>query len=142
MVVLRPMRFRVVIKKIDHPFSESVQDELDWICQSLGFFEEIDKDKTASAVFRIIWMATENREALSSTTIADRVSMSRGAVLNHLTNLQRSGLIEKHGRFYIARSQSLYRTMEELQEDIDRIFEKLKTRAKFIDAKFNQRMRL
>lgn len=136
----RSVSFRLVIRKVEPPFSDSVLDELDWICKSLGFYEEIDKDKTAAAVFRILVLATEHGEALSSSAIASRVDMSRGAVINHLNNLVRSGLAEKHGRYYVARSQSVYRTIEEIEEDIDRIFDKMKQRAKQIDAKFNQRI--
>ncbi|MBS3062135.1 MAG: helix-turn-helix transcriptional regulator [Candidatus Diapherotrites archaeon] len=136
----RRMSFRLVIRKVEPPYSDSLLDELDWICKSLGFYEEIDKDKTAAAVFRILVMASERGEALSSTAIADRVNMSRGAVINHLNNLVRSGLIEKHGRFYVARSSSVYRTIEELEDDIDRIFERMKQRARQIDAKFRQRI--
>ncbi len=132
--------FRIVIRKVEPPFSESVLDDLDFICRSLGFFEEIDKDKTAAALFRTLLVATERGEALSSTALADRVGMSRGAVIHHLNSLGRSGLIEKHGRFYVARSKSMYRTIEEIQEDTERIFERMKQRARQIDAKFQQRI--
>jgi len=136
----RRTTFRIVIRRIEPPFSSTVSDDMDWICQSLGFFEEIDKDKTAAAIFRAIMLATESGEGLSSTAIADRVNMSRGAVINHLNNLLRAGLIEKQGRFYVTRSKSMYRVIEELEEDIDRIFDRMKQRASKIDAKFRQRI--
>ena len=113
--------------------SSDAFDELDWICQSLGFFEPIDRDKTASSVFKEIIKATDKGQALTSSAIAGQVKMSRGAVINHLNNLMRSGLIVRHGRYYISRSRSMYRTIEEIEEDIDRIFAKMKRTALEID---------
>jgi len=49
-------------------------------------------------------------------------------------------LIEKHGRYYVGRSKTVQHTIEEIEEDIDRIFDKMKQRAKQIDAKFQQRI--
>lgn len=141
MVIIRKRSFELVIRKVEPPFSNSTQDDLNWICQSFGFFEEIDREKTASYVFREIVRATEKEKSLSSTDLAKTVGMSRGSVINHLNNLMRAGLIVKDGRFYFARSQSMFRTIEEIEEDIDRIFEKMKQRARFIDEKAGVRTR-
>ena len=126
--------FKIVVKKVERPMpSSDAFDELDWICQSLGFFEPIDRDKTASSVFKEIIKATDKGQALTSSAIAGQVKMSRGAVINHLNNLMRSVLIVRHGRYYISRSRSMYRTIEEIEEDIDRIFAKMKRTALEID---------
>ena len=34
--------FKIVLKEVERPFSHSIEQELDWICDSLGFFERID----------------------------------------------------------------------------------------------------
>ncbi len=125
--------FKVVVKRVEQPFSGRPVDELDWICQSLGFFEPIDRDKTAALIFRELVRATESGEALTSTAIAERVGMSRGAVINHLNNLMRSGLIVRDGRFYSSRSRSIFRTIEEIEEDVERIFSKMKKAALELD---------
>ncbi|MFA6065010.1 MAG: winged helix-turn-helix domain-containing protein [archaeon] len=126
-------KFKVVVRKVERPFKEDFEHQLTWICSSLGFFEPIDKDKNAAAVFKEIVLATEKGSALSSTALAERVGMSRGAVINHLNNLLRSGLVEKNGKFYSARSRSMKRTIEEIEEDVDRIFFQLKKAAEEID---------
>jgi predicted transcriptional regulator len=126
-------RFKIVVRKVERPFKDDFEHQLTWICSSLGFFEPIDKDKNAAAVFKEIVLATENGEALSSTALAERVGMSRGAVINHLNNLLRSGLIEKNGKYYSARSRSMKRTIEEIEEDVERIFSQLKKAATEID---------
>ena len=129
----RRASFKIVIRKVEQPFSGKSVDELDWICQTLGFFEPIDREKIASQIFKEIVSATDRGEALTSTAIAERVNMSRGSVINHLNNLMRSGLIVRSGRYYSARSRSMYRTIEEIEEDIERIFSKMKKTAMEID---------
>jgi predicted transcriptional regulator len=126
-------RFKVVVRRVERPYKEDFEHQLAWICSSLGFFEPIDKDKNAAAVFKELVLATENGQALNSTAIAERIGMSRGAVINHLNNLLRSGLIEKNGRFYSARSRSMKRTIEEIEEDVERIFSQLKKTAEILD---------
>ncbi|HPM85617.1 MAG: winged helix-turn-helix domain-containing protein [Candidatus ainarchaeum sp.] len=129
----RRARFKIVVRKVERPFNPDFEHQLAWICSSLGFFEPIDKDKNAAAVFKEIVLATEKGEALSSTAIAERVGMSRGAVINHLNNLQRSGLIEKNKKYYSARSKSMKRTIEEIEDDVNRVFSQLKKTAEELD---------
>jgi predicted transcriptional regulator len=128
--------FKVVIRKVERPFKNDFENQLVWICSTLGFFEPIDKDKNAAAVFKEIILATENGEALTSTAFAQRIGMSRGSIINHLNNLHRSGLIDRHGRFYSARSVSMKRTIDDIQQDVERIFAQLKKSAEEVDKQF------
>ena len=136
----RRASFKIVIRRLERPLSSSLDDEFEWICRSLGFFEAIDRDKTASNIFREVVRATEQGKPLTSSEIAERVKMSRGSVVNHLNNLQRSGLIVRQGRHYLARSRSMFRTIEEIEEDIERIFSKMKKTAREIDEEFGLRL--
>ncbi len=126
-------RFQVIIRKIEQPFSDDLDKEFNWLLQCLGFFEPIDKGKTAASVFRELVKSTDKKEGLTSTQLAEKVGMSRGAVINHLNNLSRSGLILKQGSRYFARSKSLFRTIKELQDEIDLVFKKMEKTAKELD---------
>ncbi len=137
----RHASFKIVIRRIERPFSGSLEKEFEWLCKSLGFFEPIDRDKTASEIFLEVVKATEENRPLTSSQLAECVEMSRGSVVNHLNNLQRSGLVVRHGRSYLARSRSMVRTIEEIEEDIDRIFAKMKKTAKEIDEEFGLMVR-
>ncbi|MBN2067680.1 MAG: helix-turn-helix transcriptional regulator [Candidatus Diapherotrites archaeon] len=132
----RRASFKIVVRRVEKPFSHSLDKELEWICRCLGFFEPIDREKTAASVFKEIVKAAESRRPLTSTSLAEKVDMSRGSVINHLNNLQRSGLIVRHGRVYLPRSRSVFRTIEEIEEDIDRIFARMKKTAREIDQEF------
>ena len=128
--------FKIVVRRVEKPFSDNLGGELEWICRSFGFFEPIDKSKTASSVFRELVMAAEKEKPLSSSQIAIRVNMSRGSVINHLNNLMRSGLVVRSGRIYLPRSRSMFRTIEEIEEDLERIFARMKKTAREIDEEF------
>ncbi|MFH1663756.1 MAG: winged helix-turn-helix domain-containing protein, partial [archaeon] len=114
-------RFQIVIRRVEQPFSDRVDEEFNWLLQCLGFFEPIDKGKTAACVFKELVKAAEQEggKSLTSTELAERIGMSRGAVINHLNNLLRSGLILRDGSKYMARSRSMFRTIKEIQDEID-----------------------
>ena len=134
---VKRVSFKIVVRKVEKPFTVSGPfEELDWICETLGFFEPIDREKTAAAIFREIMKASDSGETLSSSEVAERVGMSRGSVINHLNNLLRSGLIVRYGRYYAPRSRSVYNLIEEIEEDIERIFARMKQTAKSIDDEF------
>jgi len=137
--------FQVVIRRVEQPFSPHADEEFNWLLQCLGFFEPIDKGKTAASVFKELVKATEQqhggKNALSSSEIAERVNMSRGAVTNHLNNLFRSGLILKEGSKYRARSKSIFRTVKELQDEIDLVFKKMEETAKELDKEMDKFLR-
>ena len=82
---IRRTAFRLVIRKIEPPFSNDLETELEWICQTFGFFEPIDREKTAAAVFSQIVAATERGEALTSTAIAAAVVLLGVAYLTQMT---------------------------------------------------------
>jgi predicted transcriptional regulator len=127
--------FKIVIKKIDKSFSDAFDENLEWLCKTLGFFEDIDRDKTAFSILRELTKAMEKNQLLTSTELAHRVKMSRGSIINHLNNLQRSGLVIRQGRFYKTRSKSIFHTIEEIEADIERIFKDMKKIAKLLDKK-------
>lgn len=136
---IRRTTFRIVIRRIDPPFERDVENEMEWLCQSLGL-SPVNKDKATVEIFKIIVKATEDGKGISSTEVAEKVNLSRGAVIHHLNNLQLSGLVIKQGRNYFARSRSMVRTVQEVEEDIKRIFLRMQETAREIDKAFGMEM--
>lgn len=132
--------FELSVKSIEPPFSNRIEEELDYLCKSFGLLEPLGKEKTTSQVFKELFNTSHSsikepgqHGMLSSSELAKRMRISRGAVINQLNNLQRSGLVVKRGRLYGVRSNSILRTIEELEADVNKVFEKTKKIAKQID---------
>ncbi|HNV00878.1 MAG TPA: helix-turn-helix domain-containing protein [archaeon] len=138
----RRSKFKLTIRKVDFSKQNDFDSKIAWICSSLGFFEMIDKNKNAAAIFKEIFLATSMGQVLTSTTIAQRIGMSRGSTINHLNNLVRSGLIEKNGRYYYARNKTMGGTINEIEDDLLHIFSRIKKVAENIDAETGNIIRM
>lgn len=131
----RHTSFRIVIRRVERPFGNNPEAEMEWLCQSLGL-TPVDKDKATVDIFKLVVRATEQGKGISSTDVSHEVSLSRGAVIHHLNNLLMAGLVVKQGRLYLARSRSMVRTLQEVEEDIKRIFDRMEETARAIDKAF------
>lgn len=148
------MRLHITIRKLEAPLKRSFDQEFEFLARSLG----IDTDSVAGQVFKEILLASEKSGGpeglsvtatvthrsppvvmgISSAQLVERVGMSRGSIVNHLQNLQASGLIEKEGRNYRLRAQSMYRLMEELRQDVERVFAQLERTALDLDREMER----
>lgn len=135
-------QFKITIRKVDSPKSDDFENNIVWICSSLGFFEEIDKEKNAARIWKEILLSSAQGQVLTSTSIAERIGTSRGSVINHLNNLTRAGLIQKGGRYYYARSNSVKKILEELEDEITHIFSRLKNAGEKIDTELESKIQL
>lgn len=136
---LRRTTFRIVIRRIEPPFERNADQEMVWLCQSLGL-SPVNKDKSTVDIFKLVVRATEDGKGISSTEVAEKINLSRGAVIHHLNNLQLAGLVIKEGRNYFARSRSMVRTVQEVEEDIKRIFMRMQETAREIDKAFGMEL--
>lgn len=134
--IIRHTSFRVEIRRVEPPFTRDKEKEIEWICQTLGLAPAGETNHPSILIFKEIVKSTEANQGITSTALAEKVNMSRGAVINQLNNLQRSGLIIKQGRLYVARSRSMVRTIQEVEEDIKRIFMRMERIAMEIDKEF------
>jgi len=128
------MRIRIIRQK--KPADRNLDDELDWLCASLGFCEDIDRDRTAAAIFRKLLEGTHRGHALKSEELSEETGKSRGAVVNHLNKLISAGLVVRHGTRYELREGSLHNTIREMHRDMERMLEDMEEIAKAIDAEY------
>jgi predicted transcriptional regulator len=113
-----------------------LNDDIDFLCKSLGYFSQRDKKDTAGKIFRLLVKETcEEDNCLSSDIIAERLKLTRGAIVHHLNNFISAGLVLKENNKYRLRSPSLQKSIEEIRADIDRILEQMIKIAIEIDEK-------
>lgn len=138
----RKGKYKLCIRKVDFCEENSFDSKFAWICTSLGFFEEIDKDKIGAAIFKELFLAGTIGQVLTSTVIAQRIGMSRGTTINHLNRLKNSGLIEKGGKYYFVRGKNMKAIIEEIEDDVIHIFSRMKRVAKEIDNETDRVIRM
>ncbi|MCB9362688.1 ArsR family transcriptional regulator [Candidatus Woesearchaeota archaeon] len=128
------MDYRATIVHEPRPRSGNINDQLQWIAISLGLFSKRDKERSNFRLFILLLKAAKNRESLTSDELAAQLKLSRGTVNHHLLKLLQSGIVVHKGRGYALRAESLRYLIEEIEKDIKRTTEDMKTIAKEIDT--------
>ena len=126
----------ITVKKVRSPAPGNINDDIDFICKSFGYFSLRDKQDTAGKIFRLfVKECCSNIEGLTSDDIAENLDISRGSVVHHLNNFIKTGLVVKENNLYRLRSSSVQKAMEEVLLDINRIFTQINKIAVDIDEK-------
>lgn len=106
------------------PKAEYVAD-LEWFCRTFGFLESRDKQKTAHLIFKALLESAVQNNGLTSDELAEKSNLTRGTMIHHLNKMMKSGLIIFHEGKFKLRGNSLKSTVEEIQRDINRLFENI-----------------
>jgi len=126
---------RVTIIKVRKQGSDNVNEELQWIGNSLGLFNQRDKDSSCFRVFITLVRKAKQNEPLSSDTIAERLHLTRGTVVHHLTKLMNAGIVMRERKGYLLRENSLQDVIKDIQRDMEGMFSELQEVAREIDEK-------
>lgn len=124
---------KVTIVKIRKNFGNNVNEELRWLGNSLGLFGLRDRDSSCFRVFITLLKRTKGNEAVSSDEIAERLRLSRGTVVHHLTKLMNSGIVVREREGYLLRENNLEGVIKDMKRETEAMFEELKEVAKEID---------
>lgn len=124
---------RYVIIDVRRPATEDLEEDIEWIARCFGFLETRDVERTASRILMAITQATVGDGGLSSDELAEKVGVTRGAIVHHLNKMMRSGLVIFHGGRYKLRGRSLRRTVEEVERDLRRVIENIVEIASSVD---------
>ena len=131
------MTHRVTVVRIRKELSGNVNQELQWIGNSLGLFNLRDKDSSCFRVFITLVKRAKQNTPISSDDVAERLRLSRGTVVHHLNKLIESGIVVKERNGYLLRESNLQDMINDLQRDIEGVFSQLKNVAKEIDGKLS-----
>src|SRR3989338_4189654 len=115
------------------PIPESnTNQEIHWISQALGLFNERDKEKSCHRIFVELIKAKKDNTLLSSQDLADKSNLSRATVLHHLDKLIESNIVmERDHEFELIDSNlnsiilRLKKEMNEFLEEMDKVSKKL-----------------
>jgi len=128
------MAYKIKLKKIETPPPGDIKTDIDFICRSFGYFSQRDKHSTAGRIFRLLVHETaEGTDGLTSDQIAEALNLSRGTIVYHLNSFIAAGLVVRERNLYRLRSQSLQKSIEEIKQDTQRIFNEMLKIAQAID---------
>jgi len=127
-------RQKITIVQVRKPIvKQTVNENLLWFGNSLGLFNLRDKDKSCYRIFVVLLKSSKSTNPTSSDELAFRLNLSRGTVVHHLNKLMDSGIVINVSGGYILRVGNLRLLIEELEKDVVRTLDNLKTVAESID---------
>ena len=124
---------RITIIRTSKPQKKDINEELQWLGNSLGLFNLRDKDKSCFRIFIELLKSAKNQTPVSSDEIAYKLNLSRGTVIHHINKLKESGIVVQTKNRYILRVNTLKGLIEELRKDLERALDDLKEIAEDID---------
>jgi predicted transcriptional regulator len=128
------MQKRITLIRVPKPRSNDVNIELQWLGNSLGLFNDRDKDKSCFRIFITLIKAAKHERPLSSDKLAEHLNLSRGTVVHHVNKLLSSGLVLRERQGYILRINKMEGLISEVQRDMERMCSNLRTVAKELDG--------
>ena len=120
---------KITLIKLEKPKNE-INEEIQWLCKSLGLFGERDKEKSC---YRVFIELLKHNKGLSSDEIAEKARITRGTVIHHINKLIDSGLIISQKNKYKLRMRTFSKLMKEIEEDVDETLKEMGKIAKKID---------
>jgi predicted transcriptional regulator len=132
------MAKRITIIKVRRDSEKNINQDLQWMGNSLGLFNLRDKDSSCFRIFITLVRKSRNEQAISSDDIAERLNLARGTVVHHLTKLMNSGIVIKEKRGYLLRENSMEKLIKDIQRDTKALFDDIEEVAKEIDQRMGQ----
>ena len=129
------MSRKITIIKVRKTRQDNINRELQWLGNSLGLFNQRDKDSSCFRVFITLVRKAKRDEAMSSDEIASKLHLSRGTVVHHLTKLINSGIVIREKEGYLLRETHLQDVIKDIRRDMDSMFSELNEVAKEIDER-------
>ncbi len=121
------------VKKLREPVEKKLDEDIEWVCNSLGFLTPRDQDKTAYKILKALIKSAKEGEGLTSEELTEHVEPTVGSVIYHLKKMIKAGLVVKLDSTYELRMNSFLKTIDEIEKEIVNTLGDIKKIAKDID---------
>ncbi len=122
---------RIILVRKERP-RDNINEELQWISDSLGLFNERDKERSC---YRIFVELVREKKPLRSDDIALNSRLSRGTVVFHLNKLMESGLVTNENNRYKLSEKRISFLIKKLRKDILSTLKEIEEIAKDFETK-------
>lgn len=127
---------QIVLKQIERPVQVRKNDDLYWLCDSLGVENGRDIDHIATRVILTLLENLPDSRGIPVEQIADDLIVSSPRVNHHIRNLVDTGLVYRHKQKIYIRGSSLRSMVQEIRKDTLRILDDLEQAAAELDEAF------
>lgn len=131
------MSTKITILKLRRKEDGNINQELQWLGNSLGLFNLRDKDSSCFRVFITLVKNARRDKTETSDDIAEQLHLSRGTVVHHLTKLMDTGIVIRIKGGYILREPNLQNIVRDIKTDMESIFRELQEVAEEIDQRMS-----
>jgi predicted transcriptional regulator len=118
-----PTEEKIVIRSLNRPEKESVDSLVAWFCKVFDLSEK--EHSIEPTLLKAVINGSASGAGVTSKELNRRLDVPRTTVIYHLNRFISSGLILRRGRKYFLRSRDLESTIEELQADMLREFDRM-----------------
>lgn len=131
------MSTKITLLKLRRKEDGNINQELQWLGNSLGLFNLRDKDSSCFRVFITLVKNARRDKTETSDDIAEQLHLSRGTVVHHLTKLMDTGIVIRIKGGYILRESNLQNIVKDIKTDMENIFRELQEVAEEIDQRIS-----
>ena len=130
----------LIVRSVELPQRKNFENDFEWLCECLGLTSG-EKGDLAPVIFRQIVESEKSGRPSKSIVISRKFKVTRGGAVYHLNRLIETGLVVRHGREYELRAANLTETMDEVEEDMLRMFKRMKQIAREMDEELGFQVR-
>lgn len=128
------MTQQIILNRLSAPAQKRLNEDVEWLCRSMGLVKGRDTDETALRLFRAVLFSLAEHRRLTSDGLAEELRIKRAVVNYHLRQFIDAGLLTREKYHLLLRGGSMRRTLLEVKRDADRIFDDLFEIAAEVDA--------
>ncbi len=114
---------KLVIKALNKPAKGGQEEILEWFCEVFDLAGK--NDPLEPEMLRQIAERSIKGEGITSKDLNKRLETPRSTVIYHLNRFIYSGLVVRKGRKYYLRSNDMTSTLEEMQAEMEREFNRM-----------------
>lgn len=122
---------KLVIKTVNKPQKDNEEVLLEWFCEVFDLSGK--KNDVEPGILKEIAGSSIKGEGITSKDLNKKLDMPRSTVIYHINRFIYSGIVIRKGRKYYLRSNDMSSTIEELQADMLREFNRLSVFAVKLD---------
>ena len=122
-----------IIISIEPLSGSDTNEQLHWISQALGLFNERDKEKSCHRIFIELIKAKKESKPMNSQDLADRAHLSRATVIHHMNKLIESNIVSERNHEFELIDPNLNSIILRLKKEMNDFMEEMEKISKKLD---------